>query len=446
MDASFFRRRGLVAIAAACASALGASAICATSAFAASDPFLADQWALGGGPGAIGVAGAWAVSHGAGVVVAVVDSGVQVDHPDLRGALWTNPQEIAGNGVDDDADGIVDDVHGANLLTGSGDVSDDVGHGTAVAGIIAARAGNDEGIAGVAPQAQLMVVKVKDAAGHGDVHTLAAGIRYAVDEGARIVNVSVNSDLLTADLQDAITYATQRGATIVASAGNDGRDLASAPSYPVSLQDDAILGVTACDPAGMPWALGNFGAGTVDLCAPGTDVMSLGLGGGYEDLTGTSEAAPQVAGALALLAAARPDLSQSALRAALLRSARRAPGVAGRVGAGLLDVGAAMRLIRPDSTTSTAGRAADARLLLRAARTQAGHRATLHWSAVGADDVRRWRVSLDGHVVAVVGRTARVLRKRVVRPGDHRWRVVGLDAAGNRVVTGRRIFKASAGR
>jgi hypothetical protein len=84
--------------------------------------------------------------------------------------------------------------------------------------------------------------------------------------------------------------------------------------------------------------------------------------------------------------------------------------------------------------------------MLRAARTQAGHRATLRWSAVGADDVRRWRVSLDGHVVAVVGRTARVLRKRVVRPGDHRWRVVGLDAAGNRVVAGRRVFKASAGR
>jgi hypothetical protein len=130
----------------------------------AADPLAPAQWGLG--PRAAGVPGAWLRTRGAGVVVAVLDSGVQLDHPDLAQNLWANPDEIPMNGIDDDSDGYVDDVHGANISGFGGDPSDDNGHGTHIAGIVAAVAGNDVGGSGVAPEARIMAVKIRH--GHGD--------------------------------------------------------------------------------------------------------------------------------------------------------------------------------------------------------------------------------------------------------------------------------------
>src|ERR1044072_3474083 len=231
-------------------------AIPAASASADSDPLLGDQWALNE-PDAIGAKEAWTQSSGAGVLVAVLDSGIQLDHPDLAANIWTNPGEIAGNGRDDDADGIVDDVHGANMFNSSGNVNDDNGHGTHVAGIVAARQGNGIGGSGIAPDAKILPVKVLDATMSGNTDTLADGIRYAVDRGAKILNVSVNTASPTDTVNAAVKYAGQHGAVIVASAGNNGRNIDVVPSYPASLSDPAVFSVAAENEGGLLWDLSN---------------------------------------------------------------------------------------------------------------------------------------------------------------------------------------------
>ena len=276
---------------------------------AVGDPLLKEQWALS--DPSLGAAEAWTQSRGDGVVVAVLDSGLQLDHPDLAANLWTNPGERPGNGVDDDHNGFVDDVHGANLLNRSGDVDDDRGHGTHVAGIVAAIAGNGVGGSGLAPRAQIMAVKVLDGGRVSDSSLLAEGIRYAVDQGARILNVSLNGETSTRELDQAIAYAGSRGATIVASAGNAGRNIDLVPSYPAASPNPAVLSVTASGERGQLLAFANRGLGSVDLAAPGTDIVSTSIGSGYDTRSGTSMAAPHVSAALALLAAARPDLGQA---------------------------------------------------------------------------------------------------------------------------------------
>ncbi len=283
------------------------------SAAAASDPLLASQWALSD-PAAIGAQEAWSQSTGAGVLVAVLDTGVQLDHPDLAANIWTNPGEIAGNGIDDDRSGIVDDVHGANMFDMSANVNDDNGHGTHVAGIVAARQGNGVGGSGIAPDAKILPVKVLNSGMSGDTDTLAYGIRYAVDRGAKILNVSVNTDAQTDIVDAAVRYAGEHGAIVVASAGNNGRNIDLQPSYPASLADPAVFSVGAEDQDGLLWELSNTGLLSVDLAAPGARVASTTRGSAYQSRSGTSAAAPFVAGSLALLSAARPDLSMSALR------------------------------------------------------------------------------------------------------------------------------------
>lgn len=444
-----------------CLTALAASvalcAACAAPAFAAPDPMLDEQWALADAA-MIGASEAWTQTLGAGVVVAVLDSGVQLDHPDLAGGLWTNPAEIAANGVDDDRNGVVDDVHGANFVdgdgNGSGNVADDEGHGTHVAGIIAARADNGIGGAGMAPNARIMAVKVLDSNRAGDASQLALGIRYAIDEGARILNVSLNGDGTNAELDAAVRYAGQKGATIVASAGNNGRNLDVTPSYPASSTDPSVISVTASDKLGGLLDFANRGLSSVDIAAPGTQIFSTARGARYEYRSGTSASAPYVAGALALLTAARPDLPQSNLRGALLSTAPRLKGLAGLLGSGQLNAGAAMHAILPGDrwrATPVAAAAAAAssmpaagtiRIRLRTAAVRAGRRATVRWSASGATAVSSWRVLLDGRRVATVGgNRAGVMRKRIARAGTHRWQVVGYSPEGKRVASATRSFK-----
>ncbi|MDX6720885.1 MAG: hypothetical protein QOJ63_3139 [Solirubrobacteraceae bacterium] len=417
--------------------------LCAAApALAARDPLLADQWELRD-PG-LGAAVAWTQSLGDGVVVAILDSGVQLDHPDLAANLWTNPGEIAGNGVDDDRNGIVDDVHGANMLDASGNGGDDDGHGTHVAGIVAAVAGNGIGGSGLAPKARIMSVKVLDAKGVSSALLLARGIRYAVDAGARILNVSVNGDRTSRELDAAIAYAGARGATIVASAGNDGRDIDRRPSFPAASPDPAVLSVTASGRRGGLLHFSNRGSGSVDLAAPGEQILSTARGSGFEERSGTSMAAPHVSAALALLSAARPDLTQAQLRDVLRARAPRPRLLLGLLGSGELDVAAAMHAILPGSMWRGPRVApAPPRLRLRfASAIRAGREATVRWSATGAPSVTRWSVYLDLRRVATrAGRDETVVRMRVDRPGPHRWKVVGFDEAGARVASAARRFQ-----
>jgi subtilisin family serine protease len=355
-------RPALRRISCAAGIAVAAIAVCAPAAGAAPrpDPELAGQWALQG-DGPMGAASAWAQTTSGAATVAVIDTGADLSHPDLAPNLWTNPGEIAGNGIDDDGDGLVDDVHGADLLHGDGDPSDDNGHGTHVAGIIAARGGNGIGVAGVAWRARLMIVKVLDAAAAGDMSTVAAGVRYAIAHGARIVNLSLAGPRQGADIAAAIDAARAAGILVVAAAGNTGGDDDVTPSYPAALDAPNLVSVTSVERRGGLEPTASYGRTTVDLAAPGDRILSTARGGGYELRSGTSMAAAEVSGALALLAGARPDVGWQALRAALLASARPT-GLP--VAAGRLDIGAALRRLTAAvrSRSRSGARARSARL------------------------------------------------------------------------------------
>ena len=305
---------------------------------AATDPRAAEQWPLDG-DAPMGIASAWRQTTGGGVTVAILDSGIDLGHPDLAPNLWTNPGEIPGNGVDDDGNGYVDDVHGIDFVDNDGAPQDANGHGTHVAGIVGARGGNGVGGAGVAWDVRLMAVRVLDANAQGTTTNVARGIRYAVDNGARIVNLSLAGPTPTPDLEAAVQYASSRGVLIVVAAGNDGADLASAPTFPAAYGEANVIGVAATTRAGGLSSVSDYGPGA-DIAAPGEEILSTALGGGYEWRTGTSMAAPEVTGALALLAAKRPDLDGPGLENALLAGTRRT-GLP--VATGALDVGAALR-------------------------------------------------------------------------------------------------------
>ena len=417
----------------------------AANAAGASDPLLAEQWALESS--AIGAPVAWSQSTGTGVLVAVLDTGVQLDHPDLAANISRNPGEVPGNGRDDDANGIVDDVHGANMFDRDGNVDDDNGHGTHVAGIVGARLGNGVGGAGIAPDATILPVKVLDANMAGNTDTLSTGIRYAVDRGAKIINVSINTDAPTDTVRDAVRYAGEHGAVIVASAGNQGRDIDLSPSYPASLTDPAVFAVAAQDEGGLLSAVSNTGLLSVDLAAPGVHIASTTRRSSYQSRTGTSAAAPFVAGSLALLSAARPDLPMSDLRAIIAATTRRTTLLSSLLGGGRLDVGAAMRRAltgRPWKTAPQTAASAVVQPTLRLrvpSKARVGSRITLRWTATGAETVARWRVSLNGRVVKSVPATTAGVSRRMNRAGKHTWRVVGFDAAGAKVVAATRTLR-----
>ena len=408
---------------------------------AASDPLLPDQWALAD-PSVIGATEAWTQTDGAGSLVAILETGLQLDHPDLAANVWTNPKEIPGNGIDDDKSGIVDDVHGANMFDRSNNVRDDNGHGTHVAGIVAARQNNGIGGSGLAPAAKILPVKVLDSGMSGTTDTLALGIRYAVDRGAKILNVSVNTDVATETVTSAVRYAGERGAIIVASAGNNGRNIDLDPSYPASLADPAVFSVAAqSDGQGLLWSLSNTGLKSVDLAAPGARIIATAANSGYQSRTGTSAAAPFVAGSLALLSAAAPDLPMSTLRAAITDTTRRTGLLSRLLGGGSLDVGAAMHHALQGRPWKTgAAPTAPALKLSTRSRVRSGSRVTLRWTATDADAVTTWRVSLDGRVVARVAADKAGVSRRISKTGRHTWRVVGMDAAGEKVVSARRSF------
>ncbi|HEX5925016.1 MAG TPA: S8 family peptidase [Baekduia sp.] len=304
----------------------------------ASDPRVTEQWALQG-DAPMGIDTAWRQTTGTDTTVAIIDSGIDLGHPDLAPNLWTNPGEIGSNGVDDDGNGYVDDVHGYDFVDNDGTPQDTNGHGTHVAGIVGARGGNGIGGAGVAWRARLMAIRVLDGQARGTTSEVAAGIRYAVDNGARIVNLSLAGPTSTPDLQDAVRYARAHGVLIVVAVGNDGADLTNSPTYPAAYGEDNVLGIAATTRDGGLSSVSDYGPGA-DVAAPGEQILSTALGGGYEWRTGTSMAAPEVAGALVLLAAARPDLDGNGLRDALLAGVRHT-GLP--VSAGALDVGAALR-------------------------------------------------------------------------------------------------------
>jgi len=306
------------------------------------DPRAAEVWAFDG-DGPMGVTGAWDQTTGGDVVVAVLDTGADLRHPDLEANLWTNPGEVPGNGRDDDGDGFVDDVHGADVVGEDGDPQDDNGHGTHVAGIIGARGANGIGATGVAWRVRLMPVKVLDEHAGGDTGGVARGLDYAIAKGARIVNLSLAGTQRSPVLDAALERAADAGVLVVAAAGNQRRDLAVLPSWPAASPLDNVVSVAATTAEGLLAAVSSFGA-PVDLAAPGDLILATALGGGYEWRTGTSMAAPMAAGVAALVSSVAPAADFRGLRAALLDGARR---TVLPIGGGMLDATGALRQVVP---------------------------------------------------------------------------------------------------
>lgn len=277
----------------------------------------ANNWHLN----AVNAPEVWAQGYtGEGVLVAVVDTGVDLDHPDLASNIYVNAGEIAGNGIDDDGNGFVDDVSGWDFTTNTNDANDINGHGTHVAGIIAADS-NGFGATGVAYDATILPVQVLGDNGSGSNRSVADGIRYAVDAGADIVNLSLGGGFSSL-IRSAIRYAELNDVLVVAASGNES---SATPGYPARFSNEFsnTLSVGAFDIneqlAGFSNRVGNSGAVQVD--APGVSVYSTYPDGRYARLSGTSMAAPNASGVAALALSANPDLSAAQLRALVVDGA-----------------------------------------------------------------------------------------------------------------------------
>jgi subtilisin family serine protease len=268
------------------------------------DPSFNQLWGLhntgqaGGTPDAdIDAPEAWDITQGNGVVVGVIDTGVDYNHPDLVNNMWVNSGETAGDGIDNDGNGFIDDVYGYDFANNDGNPFDDNNHGTHVAGTIAAQGNNNVGVIGVAPDAQIMALKFLGASGSGSLFNAIQAIEYATMMGADLTNNSWGGGGFSQALKDAIAA----GPLFVAAAGNSGLNTDLTPSYPASYDLDNIISVAASDRNDQIAGFSNYGATSVDLGAPGVSVYSTISGGGYASFSGTSMASPHVAGVAALL-------------------------------------------------------------------------------------------------------------------------------------------------
>ena len=287
-----------------------------TKAFAetGTDPLLDQQWGLT----AIGVPSVWSITRGAGVTVAVIDSG-SGPHPDLDANM-----EVGRT--------IIDSIESAGMR----DVSDE-GHGTHVAGIIAAAADNGVGGAGVAPQARILPIRTLEPNGEGTARDVSKAVRFAVDAGAKVINLSLGRNSEYTPLTSAIQYAVDRNVLVVAAAGNYGAD--SGPVWPAA--SDLTLAVTAVDRTNNVTSFDQRGD-YIDLAAPGTSILSTARND-YELQSGTSMAAAFVSGAAALLFAAQPSITAAQVRDILQRTATDigSPGRDTTFGYGLVNLVAA---------------------------------------------------------------------------------------------------------
>jgi hypothetical protein len=346
----------------------------------AAAPTRDDQWGIRRVGFAAGAESAWArlPARPAAVVVAIVDTGLDWNHADLAWeSLWRNPDEVPDNGLDDDANGYVDDIIGWDFVGDSNRPWDHDGHGTFVAGIVGASADNGIGIAGIAPNAKLMVLKALNNFGHSRRSFIAKAVKYAADNGAKVVNISAGGKGVTDIERDAIAYAHARGVVVVVAAGNEATDVAE---YGLAGDRHAIT-VAASDFDDRHALFSNYGR-EIDVTAPGVDIVSLrarrtdtmlgikdvaytpgaafvGADRRYYRVSGTSFAAPIVTGIASLLVGIAPTLGPDDVRRLLRQSARdiESPGVDQVTGYGIVDAIAAIDLLE-----TTPGRFVDAEI------------------------------------------------------------------------------------
>eukprot|EP00873_Tetraselmis_striata_P021252 jgi/Tetstr1/441516/TSEL_029746.t1 len=275
-------------------------------------------------------------------------------HEDLVNNMWINPDEIPGNGIDDDGNGFIDDVHGINAIDMSGDPMDDHMHGTHCAGTVGAQGNNTIGVVGVAPNVSIMACKFLSASGGGDISDALTCLEYAVANGAQISSNSWGGGTYMSAFEDALNAAGVAGHLFIAAAGNDARDNDITPSYPASYSPtvDAVMSVASVADNDMLSGFSQWGATSVDLAAPGSSINSCAasvIGGGYTSISGTSMATPHVSGAAALLLANNPDLTPLQIKQILVNYCTPAPALEGMVASnGILNVRGALTGNVPD--------------------------------------------------------------------------------------------------
>lgn len=338
------------------------------------DPLVKEQWYLD----AIGMPSAWDFAKGSPTVtVAVLDSGIDLSHPDLADRIWTNPREIAGNGADDDRNGYVDDVRGWDFVDDDAGADPDIGpaapldganHGTVVAGIIGAAGSNGVGVTGINWNVRILPLRVLDESGSGSTLDVVNAIRYAVAAKAKVINVSFTGSNYNETLAQALRDAHAAGVLVVAAAGNEGDtarggDLNVYPSYPGCYRGAAgeriVLAVASLDREGVKSSFSSYGSDCVGISAPGerffsTQVYRPGVAGFDEPYgdswAGSSLAAPVVSGVAALLASMDPSLDADALRTYLRATAQDVNALngpyAGHLGTGRVDAAAAVRAVQ----------------------------------------------------------------------------------------------------
>lgn len=299
------------------------------------DPLYGQQWALGTGGGSIAAPVAWDITSGeGGPVLAVVDSGMQMDHPDLSPNRWVNAGETAGNGIDDDGNGYVDDRHGWDWVGNDPDPTDQHGHGTHVSGIAGARGDDGYGVAGLSWGPRVMVLRALDHQGVGTTANIAKAFSYAAAKGARIVNASFGGSQSSQTLSEAITNSP--GTLFVTAAGNGGSDGVGdnndlIGSYPCNVVASNLLCIAASDRNDELASFSNYGSTTVHLAAPGTSILSTTRGSSHGSASGTSMATPFVAATASLLWTHTPSASVGQVRNAILNGVDRLASMEGKL-------------------------------------------------------------------------------------------------------------------
>jgi uncharacterized repeat protein (TIGR02543 family) len=343
------------------------------------DPDWAAQWGLE----KIGAPQAWETrTDASSVLVAVLDTGINHDHFDLNRNLWTNPGEIPGDGVDNDGNGVVDDVFGVACIGGNARAAtmDDNGHGTHCAGIIGAVGNNWRNGAGVAWSAKIMSLKFLNGEGRGAVSDAITCLRYAAEQGVRVVNCSFGSADWDDYLFAQMAKMGKAGTVFACAAGNarngqSPRDNDVFPFYPANFQVDNLVAVAASDPEDRLANFSYYGAANVDIAAPGTDIRSTVLGTyGMDAKSGTSMATPHVAGALALLMAEYPEEDAGRITERLYAAAEPVAALSGKVRTGArLSMAGFFGIAPPTEVSATQGTVQDAVVLYWTAAKDATH-------------------------------------------------------------------------
>lgn len=311
------------------------------------DPLVSNQWGL--------EAIQANVQNGSSrVVVAVIDSGVDLNHEDLKDNIWNNPFEKL-DGIDNDLNGYIDDIHGWNFVSQNNNVNDDYYHGTHVAGIIAG-ANNGVGIVGVNPFAKIMSLKFQDSNGTGYTGAAVSAVNYVVkmkNAGINIASINLSwggGTSVNLALQKALQSANDSGIVVVSAAGNNGSDNDVTPRYPSSYKMSNSISVGSINKDYSYASYSNYGKNSVELAAPGSEILSTLPGNKYGYVSGSSMSAPFVSGAVSLLKSLNYSASQ--IKNGLLYGASFLNSLADKVGFGLVNVGGALSYLKNNSGSS----------------------------------------------------------------------------------------------